>query len=228
MRLILHAGTHKTGTTSIQKALSCNRGWLRAHGLFYPVLPPFEGNRPHHNFSHALASGRPEDMVKAHAFIDAIEAEAKEGETVILSSEAIYRHVPGGAGFAGLVASDYREKREAYLRSLAGLLERFDVDVVLCFRDYGYFLSWLHRLVTRENVWQGDAATFQKVFAERFEYERELALFHKVFPAVHSYSYEDAKQAGVIRYFFDFIGFPVPPGADDIWERPTRKPITPL
>ena len=57
MRLILHAGAHKTGTSTIQRALFENRGWLRARGIFYPDPRPRFGSRfrAHHALAHALA-----------------------------------------------------------------------------------------------------------------------------------------------------------------------------
>ena len=54
MRLILHAGTHKTGTTSIQKVLADNRDWLRERGLIYPDGGSVFGGR-----SRTIASAMP-------------------------------------------------------------------------------------------------------------------------------------------------------------------------
>jgi hypothetical protein len=230
MRLILHAGTHKTGTTSIQKVLDDSQDWLKDHGLLYPVTEPFVGSRPHHKFTHALASDKHKDLAKAQAFISAVkaQADADKCKAVIISSEAVYRHLSGGIGLAGLVAPDYWERRKEYLQTLAGLLSEFDVEVVLCFRDYGYFLSWLHRTVTREGAWEGDPSEFKKAFSDRFDYDRQIALFRDVFPNVRTYQYEDAKQVGVIQSFFDVIGFPMPPDAASVWERPTKRAIVPI
>ena len=36
---ILHIGTEKTGTTSIQKFLATNRTLLKANGVLYPLSP---------------------------------------------------------------------------------------------------------------------------------------------------------------------------------------------
>ena len=56
MRLILHAGTHKTGTTSIQKALFDNRVLLREYGLIYPDgRGVYRKERlAHHGFVHGF------------------------------------------------------------------------------------------------------------------------------------------------------------------------------
>ena len=39
-RLILHIGTHKTGSTSIQKTLDLNRKLLASNGFFFPAVQP--------------------------------------------------------------------------------------------------------------------------------------------------------------------------------------------
>jgi hypothetical protein len=58
MKLVLHAGTHKTGTTSIQKVLSDNRTWLRDRGLIYPdgegVYSPKAPLKTHHVFARSF------------------------------------------------------------------------------------------------------------------------------------------------------------------------------
>ena len=50
MRLIVHAGIHRTGTTSLQKCLERNRAVLAARGVHYP---PTEGGR-HRSLLKAL------------------------------------------------------------------------------------------------------------------------------------------------------------------------------
>ena len=70
MRLILHAGTHKTGTTSIQKVLADNREWLRERGLIYPDGKSAFGKTsiPHHRFCRSLNGTDPDGFRKANLF----------------------------------------------------------------------------------------------------------------------------------------------------------------
>lgn len=53
-RAILHIGTEKTGSTSIQQFLARNRPWLNAHGFHYPKAP----GSPNHTrlFSYAVST----------------------------------------------------------------------------------------------------------------------------------------------------------------------------
>ncbi len=52
MRLILHIGWHKTGSTTIQEALKSNEGLLTSEGFYYPL----EGliKCAHHNLAWSL------------------------------------------------------------------------------------------------------------------------------------------------------------------------------
>jgi len=61
-RLTLHAGLHKTGTTTLQRALHASRDTLAAQGVFYPDPPEGTAHnrffRPElaHELGHALAA----------------------------------------------------------------------------------------------------------------------------------------------------------------------------
>ncbi len=48
-KLVLHIGTHKTATTTIQETFAANADLLRQHGLIYPDLGKASG---HHGLSH--------------------------------------------------------------------------------------------------------------------------------------------------------------------------------
>ena len=96
-RLILHAGTHKTGTTTIQQVLADNRAFLRGHGLVYPdSTVPFGVSRAaHHPFAAALTGVEPAGEADAAAFRQAARDALPTGATLLLSAESIYRHQRG-------------------------------------------------------------------------------------------------------------------------------------
>lgn len=223
-KLTLHAGIHKTGTTSIQKVLFDNRTWLAEKGFFYPVLTPFVGARPHHNFAQAIASGNQFHTKKAQRFVRNIGKMAQPGDALIISAEPIYRHLLGGDGWAGLVAKDYYKTRNAYLSALAECLKDFDVEVILYFRDSSYWLPWLHGVLKRKKIWTDGLERFTQEFGARFAYENQLELFSAHFSKIRTFQYEEAKAEGLIPHFFRAIGCPMPPGANSVWERPTKKP----
>lgn len=47
-KLFIHAGTHKTGTTSIQRFLRDNRTNLEKHHIIYPI---FDHEAGHHGLT---------------------------------------------------------------------------------------------------------------------------------------------------------------------------------
>ena len=61
MKLILHIGTEKTGSTSIQRALAADRKTLAAHDILYPVL---FGSENHMEVAVAAMGDRPADSLQ--------------------------------------------------------------------------------------------------------------------------------------------------------------------
>lgn len=125
MRLILHAGTHKTGTTTIQKVPADNREFLRDHGILYPKGgSAFPRTRvPHHRFAHGLVDPQGEAYEKGQRFIAEAAGSARDGEAILISSEPIYRHLATARGDE----DDFWARRRRYLATLAALLDPFDV-----------------------------------------------------------------------------------------------------
>ena len=222
-KLILHVGIHKTGTTNIQRVLYENRDWLAERGLFYPVSFPFLGSRAHHNFAHAFTNNRYEKRKKVSEFLKSALISSGPNDTIIISSEPLYRHLLGGSPWEGLLAEDYFKTRNAYLAKLSDALKDFEVEVVLYFRDYAYWLPWLHGVLKRKKFWMEGLDRFKQEFGQRFDYEKQLELFSAHFSKIRTFQYEEAMQEGLISHFFRAIGFPVPPGSEDVWERPSKK-----
>jgi hypothetical protein len=228
VRLILHVGTHKTGTTSIQKVLHDHARYLKTYGLYYPSSLYYRGARGHLKFSHDVARDTEQSRRNAHAFVQRIKKNANSADVTLLSSEALYRHVLGTEDVSSMIQDNYLVGRQSYVNHLAELLVDFDVEVVIYCRDYEYFLSWLYRTFVKSGGWQGSASDFKNKFFDHFAYERQFEIFRSVFPRLTIHSYENAKEHGLIRHFFGQLGFPAPPGSEVVWERPTKRPIQPI
>jgi hypothetical protein len=89
MRIILHIGLYKTGTTAVQKFFTRNRAALARRGVLYPEsYTKFDA---HHPLPWALGVGHrdKDSSMPAEEVVRAIlhEADAAGAETVILSSE---------------------------------------------------------------------------------------------------------------------------------------------
>lgn len=135
-RVVLHIGTHKTATTTIQDMFAHNAALLAEHGLIYPVLGRATG---HHglvmDWNHALP---PVYALEGGALgtLHQIAADHAGGDhTVFLSSEEFSRGREGGR-------PDFAAIREA----LAGF-ER--VEVVCVLREQWQFIQSIYLEVSK-------------------------------------------------------------------------------
>ena len=119
MTLVLHIGSHKTGTTAVQRFAAAHRAILRERGLWYPSYDEIglPEHYAHHHFAHAIADAARGkfDIGDAERFSAAVRRGRRKGETVLLSAEPIYRHVLKGP-------DDYWAQREAYVARLKEMM----------------------------------------------------------------------------------------------------------
>ena len=94
-RLVLHIGTHKTGTSSLQNAFWRRRALLATHGIIYP---DFGTAHSHHGLlgvgHEGLARAYPLPKPPAALIADLAAHHANGDATVILSSEEFSRGTP--------------------------------------------------------------------------------------------------------------------------------------
>lgn len=136
-RLILHVGTHKTATTTIQNTFAANRALLARHGVDYPKIGTVPG---HHGLVtkwvrlpdvYALPGG-PERAWER------VGEMASPGRTVVLSSEEFSRGLPEPR-------VDFREAR--------AILGKFDeVRVVCTLRDQLSYLQSIFLEVAKKQA----------------------------------------------------------------------------
>lgn len=121
-RLILHAGTPKTGTTALQLRLEADRDKLMEQGFFYP--PTGGGPSPRHQWmiQGLLGDGRPflEQLRSSLATV------REDVHTVILSSEGVYNHW-----------WDFSAPGRGALKQLG---EEFHVELWIWFREPAAFI----------------------------------------------------------------------------------------
>lgn len=122
-KLVLYAGTPKTGTTSLQYWLMLNRQHLCDQGVLYP-RNIFNPEKPKHQW--LLESMKPGQSSLISANSEIIDGELRENSnpainTVILSTEAIYNH------FHDFVACHRESWKE--------LAEECELNIVITFRN---------------------------------------------------------------------------------------------
>ena len=142
-RLILHAGTSKTGTSSLQRHLGSHRHRLAENGFWYPTPCTQD---PTQDLKHQQLVPL---LMKADdsAFVEYVEAALRDmpdsTHTVIFSAEGIFNHW-----------WDYGPRAKGMLRHLAAL---FDFELCVWFRDPEHFAASFYAQNTRNPSTPGNA-----------------------------------------------------------------------
>lgn len=176
MKITLHIGTHKTGTTSLQRFLHSNRGQLKAQGVLYPDYGLL--HHAHHEWPWSIAGvdgGRrltdtSEQLLKRYL----AEADAQRCDQLLVSSEE-FEFVRAPAKLAGLAEQlkDFQVKILVYLRRQDYYLES----------EYGQHLRMYEKRETKEI----DEFLFWHALADRFNYRRLLT------PWAEAFGYDNIK-----------------------------------
>lgn len=213
-RLFLHIGTHKTGTTSVQRFLTDNRAALRRQGLLYPdpATGGFGERYAHHQVAHAMAgqgrAGTPED---ARRFFDRVRRDLRGRESAIVSAEALYRHVlpdpesgrrlDAGGGAVG--------DPLPYIRRVRDCLADFDVTVLVMLRPQDTFLESLYAEQVMTSPYRRGIDHFTTERAWLADYDARLAMWASVFGAdsLSVRTFEPASfPDGIERAFVEWVG----------------------
>ena len=130
LRLILHVGTPKTGTTGLQRHLDAQREALAQRGIWYPPPTPKHeyGDPKHQRFVEMLAAANEAGFVEYVQ--EALRDMPESAHTVIISTEGMY-----GRWW------DYTPRMLGMLRYLANL---FDFEMCVWFREPASFAASLY------------------------------------------------------------------------------------
>jgi hypothetical protein len=210
VRLLLHAGTHKTGTTSIQTALSTNRQWLRERGYIYPRLPGC--GRDHNHFAHGIALATdPDDVAVLRSQL--LEA-ANDGDTLVLSAEEFSARIARPRHWEGFEAEDYWERKLEYLRRLQNVVADFEEVVVhVCFRRQDEFASSLYATNLLSDRCRLSFDEFRQRLAPIFDYRTQIEAFTRTFETVRVKPFNTLKHH-LVPSFFEWTGIPAPPSSE--------------
>lgn len=217
-RLLLHIGTHKTGTTSIQRFCSANRSALRKLGLWYPSasIGEFPNHYAHHRIAHAIA-GRDPDFDASHAaqFFERVQQKTRDDETILISAEPMYRHMitaPGDVATPGSPTRDernarYRRYAQAVRDSIGGL---DDVTVMIMLRRQDVFAESLYAEQIMSTGYNRPIETFAAERDLLLDYRDRLDVWADVFGGDDAISVRifDPANMGVPieRYFVEWTG----------------------
>lgn len=212
-RLIIHIGTHKTATTSIQRGLSRNRQVLLERGVLYPDydLIGAKGHYAHIGIANAFSKAHP-DMSREQAirFFAEVSRRARDYDVTILSAEAFFRHIDltkdGNPRKIPGQPEPYWKARQAYINDLRHHFDHDNIEIVMAVRrqiDYGMSLYQEHVKTSRYNA---DFATFRAKHWQRFDYLRQARAWREGFGILRLLRFEDFVQSeDVLKSFGTLI-----------------------
>lgn len=198
--LLLHIGTHKTGTTSIQRFLSENRRELRNRGVWYPptTVGRFPKHYAHHRIAHAIAGADEAfDIGDARHYFERVKKNSRGDERVLMSAEPMYRHVLQATPAE---SEDGRNDGFArYVDAVGSCVDGFDVHILVMVRRQDHFVESLYaeqvlatgyeRSIGRFLAERHDLLDYQSrlgTWAERFGDDRVSVQVYEPTSSAHS------------------------------------------
>lgn len=203
--IYFHIGAHKTGTTSVQRALSDNAERLRERGFLFPSPGP--GYYAHHRLMYGLRRRRDQktgDIPDPQSEITRIrtEASADSGSAVIISSE-------------GLFSLDHRS-----IRYLYDQFDGFERRVIAYVRrqDNMIVSTYNQRIKSHKNRFNRDFSRLlenPRAMVSDIDYRGHLDRWSSVFGRDHVVvrCYEAAQD--VVADFQTMVGIPIPLSSPD-------------
>lgn len=211
MKILLHIGTHKTGTTSIQRFARGNEDNLKSRGWLYPGydIVNARGHYAHHHIAHGLAMVRNNriDLETARKFIKEAVRLAESYEYLFLSAEPFYRHFSGHKSVVNK-SDSYWEAREKYISSVKDCFPENgnDIQVIITIRRQADFAMSLYKESVRTKRYSKKFSVFLDEHWYYFEYIKQIKLWEKFFGKVKVLVFEDLVATGnLVENFFSSL-----------------------
>ncbi|WED24154.1 hypothetical protein L3Q72_23270 [Vibrio sp. JC009] len=205
-KLILHIGTHKTGTTTIQQDLYDNIDALESNKILYPTYSKFLGIKDH--YAHLdIAKAIMDDSEtinrdKVVSFFKDVYSYSNENdiEKVIISAEPFYRGLWPECECE--CECEFWEKKDAYINYLSQITCFDDIEVVIVLRKQDDYLESLYNEQVKVTRYSKNIMTFYKEFHERFEYKKQIEHWQKYFPTINVLTFDELINNGNLTKTF--------------------------
>lgn len=202
-RIIVHAGIHKTGSTSIQKFLGERRAALREQGIDF-----YAGSYMPNNHAELHAAAMRTERQSGFKRINRIEVDGAYRDDV---RERVRQHVANSPCPTVLFSAEglsYLRHPDEFDRLKDMLLG--DIEVVLYLREAAGFLASYRRMlhVPESFIVTRDSFAYVGDDSWLVDYKALVAGFQSAFPVVNVLDYDrELRQRGnVIPSFLDVIG----------------------
>jgi hypothetical protein len=183
MKLLLHIGSHKTGSTSIQHFCTLNSGLLKSLGYLYPKNPD-SAYVPNY-LAAQLAKGQGN---KTEEYLKKVREQAEQGKchTVVISAESFYGmtwfflNTPGKP-----VEEDYWQSEARLIEEMHKCCNGYDEIKIACYlRPQDEYSVSLYNQFVKNNF--GISESFGEFVANAkpiFDYEHHIRLWENIFGA---------------------------------------------
>jgi hypothetical protein len=185
MKLILHIGTHKTGTTALQQFLYANRARFRALQVHYATPP--HGLQDANFVANALNVGK-ERVVQQFLATQTALAHRRGAQTIIVSSENFYAMSVLDAMQRRQVCANAVERDRALIDTLRSLMpDGIASTQVVCYfrRPDRYAESLYSQHVKRGIIFDGTFAEFLPIIKPALFYNEHIRAWSDVFGKDH-------------------------------------------
>ena len=208
---IVHAGTHKTGTTTVQDVLAAHRAELAAAGIHYPALE--RQGRDHNVLVHRLAVCTDDELKAARDDLvrDAGRLRLRQGTaaTLLLSAEEISTRICNPDPWAGFDDGSYWDQRRRFLARLRSVLpEGASVETFICFRDPESYAHSLYATKLLSGKFDWSFVEFVRRCAPIFDYGRQVEVLAEGLGPVRVESYEHLR-SDLANRVFGWLGVPI-------------------
>lgn len=203
MKLILHIGTHKTATTSLQHFCVLNQNTLKSQGFLYP------SNKHSAYESNFLASRMANEKYgEVIEYFINIKQKNLDGKTIIISAESFYAM----SGFFKLLPQKmtidhYWENEEKIIQKLHDILMPIfdDIQLVCYMRPQDEFAGSIYNQMVKSV--RGITDSYEEFILRTlpiYDYAQHMDLWKKIFGKdnLHCFAFNDHKQ-NIIKHFCD-------------------------
>lgn len=193
-RLILHIGTHKTATTTLQRHLARNRKALAARGIWYPDYNLVDKGKHYAHLGMVNAfSGKHDKFTveDARRFFGEIAARVRDHDATIISGEPFYRHIVYGKTRQLQDPDVYWPLREAYISQVREAFGEVPAEVAVVFRRQVDYAPSLYQEQIKVTRYLQDFTTFRQEFWYHFDYLGQARAWAKAFGTLRPMRFED-------------------------------------
>ena len=192
----------------MQAALAASRPALMERGIYYPDTSKYFGKlrQSHHLLAHEIKKTDPKSEATVRACIDGLRAMSANFHTILLSSEAFYRHDMVDSTQIEISRREPRASRVAYVERMAAAFSAFDVEILVYLRKPEDFIESLYSEASSKPKM---VLGFEDLIAAkmlRVDYDFHIDLFRKHFRKVTIKHFEDERSEGIVDRFFAHIG----------------------